>query len=567
MNTMTHLSTLRARAGLHWKYFCIDTLLAILGTLSITGVIYAFQLYPRIPNISVAYLLVVLALASIRGRYSAILSSLVAFLSFDYFIVPPLYTFTIARFEEWLALFVFLAVAIITGQLAATLRQRAEEARSREQEARILYELVGAVNSEQHIEQLFKMLTQAIVTVFVSWGVEFCSLLLPDTQGLLQLQAQTPGSVDSAKPLSAEELQAATRAMQERSITSLYDIQIRHGSTRYIVVQTTTTQPVAKLYFVPLTVGTRSIGVVCLRIAGTLLRFPLADVATARAQTQQDVAFFWTFLDQVTSVIERARLRKESMYMELLQRTDALRSALLSSVSHDLRTPLSSIKASASSLLQDDIEWSDDERRSFAVTIEREADRLNRLVGNLLDMSRIENGALKPEMELYPLGGLIYDVLDRLNTLLKGRSVTTSISQDVPPVELDYLYMDQVLTNLIENAVRYTPPESPLDINVQQQEAQVIISVADRGPGIPPAEMERIFDKFYRVQARRGKEPHPSGSGLGLAVCKGLIEAQGGKIWAEARSDGGVIFSIALPACNNSSDAYVLAGNTALSKS
>jgi two-component system sensor histidine kinase KdpD len=267
-------------------------------------------------------------------------------------------------------------------------------------------------------------------------------------------------------------------------------------------------------------------------------------LAETQERTNPRTTFFWTFLDQVTSVIERMHLRRESLRMEVLQRTDELRAALLSSVSHDLRTPLASIKAAASSLQQQDVTWDEETRRSFVQTIEREADRLNRLVGNLLDMSRIEGGALKPEKDWYEITELIADVLARMRPLLKQRQVTTELPPDQPLIEFDYVQMDQVLTNLIENAARYTPPDSPLDVGVQQDDESMLIHVADRGPGIPQADLERVFDKFYRVKQKR---QHPMGSGLGLAVCKGIVEAHGGRIWAQPREGGGVIFYVTLP--------------------
>src|SRR5205085_349665 len=153
-------------------------------------------------------------------------------------------------------------------------------------------------------------------------------------------------------------------------------------------------------------------------------------------------------------------------------------------------------------------------------------------------------GALKPEKDWYFLPELIGDVLSRMRPLLKDRLVSFDIPDEFPPVEFDYVLMDQVLTNLIENAIRYTPPVSPLDISLEQRAGQAIIRVADRGPGIPPDDLERVFDKFYRVQSRRGT---PTGSGLGLAVCRGIIEAHGGHIHAEARAGGGVTFVIELP--------------------
>jgi two-component system sensor histidine kinase KdpD len=302
------------------------------------------------------------------------------------------------------------------------------------------------------------------------------------------------------------------------------------------------------LRLIPLKLGQKVVGVLRLRVLDTPGGFPYEE----RLEEEQErpgawTSFFWTFLDQVTALIERARLQRENLRIEVLQRTDALRAALLSSVSHDLRTPLTSIKAAASSLLQDDVEWDEEARRGFALSIEREADRLNRLVGNLLDMSRIEEGALIPEKEEYSLTALIRDVLMRLEPLLEDRIVRTHLPDDLLLVELDYLQVDQVLTNLIENAVRYTPSESPIDVSAQLDGDHVIMSVADRGPGIPPSDLERIFDKFYRVIHGQHPGGYPMGSGLGLAVCKGLVEAHGGRIWAELRDGGGLIVFVELP--------------------
>ncbi len=197
--------------------------------------------------------------------------------------------------------------------------------------------------------------------------------------------------------------------------------------------------------------------------------------------------------------------------------------------------------------MQEDVEWNKEERRGFAQAIEHEADRLNHLVGNLLDMSRIEEGALKPEKEEYSLTALIHDVLGRLDSLLRGRNVITHLpAGDLLLVEVDYLQIDQVLTNILENGVRYTPAGSPIDISAHFEGDKVEISVADRGPGIPTGDLTRVFDKFYRVlhDQRAGQ---PAGSGLGLAVCKGLVEAHSGRIWAEPREGGGLIMHVELP--------------------
>ena len=549
MSQIVHLPSLGMREGPQWRHYLIDSVVAIVSTLLLTGIIYLLHLYPSIPNISLTYLLIVLALASTRGMFAAVLSALVAFSSFDYFLVPPLYTFTIARFEEWLALFVFLTTAIITGQLASTMRTRAEQASQQARETRILYELVRATNSEEKQERQLNVVARAVVDVFASWGVRDCDILFPDANGKLVLQASTK-HIDEPIALSPDEAATAAWVMSQAQTVELHDVsltsQASMSSAPRAIVRNTAAHQTKRRYLrmVPIRMGQKVVGVMRLLIEDDP-RLLMAGNSLGVDQERSDprTAFFWTFLDQATSIIERARLRQESLQIELLQRTDKLRAALLSSVSHDLRTPLSSIKAAASSLLQEDVQWDEEARRSFALAIESEADRLNRLVGNLLDMSRIEGGALKPEKEWYPVDELIHDVLGHMQPILQGRVVQTHLPDDLPPVELDYLQIDQVLTNLIENAVRHTPPETPIEVSAQREGEQMVISVADRGPGIPDKDKVHIFDKFYRVLGT----PRGTGSGLGLAVCKGLVEAHGGSIWVEDRENGGAIFRFTLP--------------------
>jgi two-component system, OmpR family, sensor histidine kinase KdpD len=569
MKSIEHLPLLGNSEEPDWKRYVADTMLAAVAALLVTGSIYMLQLYPRIPNISLLYLLVVLGLASTRGRYTAIITSIVAFFSFDFFLVPPLYTFTINKFDEWLALLIFLATAIITGQLASALRLRAEQASQRESETHALYDLVSATTSEEGLERQLSIVAHTIVNVFSSAGVCDCAILLPNAEGKLSLQANLSPTVEQMK-LSPEEEATAALVMTRGQIVDVHGSPADSLAPGNPLVAKSGSSVGRRHYvrMIPLNIGQRVVGVVRL----LMLQYPQTEqkqhpgsTSTPRAfvykgkpkgamelplevereRLNPHTAFFWTFLDQAASIIERARLHRESLQVEVLQRTDALRAALLSSISHDLRTPLSAIKAAASSLLQEDVQWDEETRHSFTLAIEREADRLNRLVGNLLDMSRIEGGALKPEKEWYPIDELIHDVLDRMRFLLQERDVRISLPENLPPVELDYLQMDQVLTNLIENALHYTPAGTPVEISVQVTGEEMTISIADYGPGIPPNDRERIFDKFYRVLGtqRKGKE----GSGLGLAVCRGLVEAHGGHIWVENRNGGGAIFRFTLP--------------------
>lgn len=550
MKTFGRILFLGKVEGHLWKRYAIDTSLATFTSAVITLFIFTAKLYPLIPNISILYLLVVLGLASRRGLYAAIIASIVSFLSFDYFLTEPFFTFTINKFEEWLALFIFLVTAIITGQLASALKQRAEEAVQREKEARTLYELVNATTNEANLDRQLALVAQAIFTNFTSVGVRDCAILLPDAHGNLQLRADACYAPDRLI-LSSDEIKTTATVLHTGKIIDLHgDVSPSptektnyYRYTRFINSNNTGPHYVR---LIPLQIGENVVGVVRLLMEGRIHHFPIERPRAGGAQYHR-TAFFWTFFDQAASMIERARLHRETMEVELLRRTDALRSSLLSSVSHDLRTPLSSIKASASSLLQEDVQWDEEARRSFATTIEHQADRLNRLVGNLLDMSRIEGGALKPEKEWYPLDELLQDVLNHMQGILQGRNVRLSLPDHLPPVELDYLQIDQVVTNLLENAIRYTPANTPIEISARVTNGQIEVSIADHGPGIPPFELTRIFDKFYRVSGTLRKNTSIMGSGLGLAVCRGLIEAHGGHIWAENRPEGGAVFRFTLP--------------------
>lgn len=533
-----------------WKECFWDALLALVGSLVVTFLIYGLHLYPHIANISLIYLLVVLALGSTRSLFAAVFAAVVAFLSFDFFLEPPLYTFTIERPEEWLALFIFLCAAIITGQLASALRLRATQAREREQEMRILYELVRDTNNEEDLDHQLEIIAKMVVDVFQASGVRDCAILLPDEQERPALRVSAHRTTQQIQ-LNADELTTAAWVMREGQAVEMYNLT--HNSRRFggysprVVIRSTRTLLTSHRYlsFFPLKTAQKGVGVLCVLIEED----PRLFARTKRLSSEANHAdprstFFWAFLDQATSMIEHARLRREGLHVEVLQRTDALRAALLSSVSHDLRTPLTSIKAAASSLLQDDVQWDEEAQRSFALSIEREAERLNRLVENLLDISRIESGALHLEKEWYPFDELLHDVLSRLQQSLQERPITVDVPADLPPVELDYVMIDQVLTNLLENALRYTPAETPIEITVSTSACELLVMLADRGPGIPRDDLERIFDKFYRVS---GRARATGGTGVGLAVCRGLIEAHGGRIWAMNRPGGGALFRFTLP--------------------
>jgi K+-sensing histidine kinase KdpD len=314
MQAVERIPSLEERTTFRWPRFLLESVLAIGGALALTGLISLFHLYPQIPNISLVYLLVILLLASTFGRYAAVLASVTSFLAFDYFLVPPLYTFTIARWEEWIALFVFLVTALLTSQLAAVMRQRTAQARQQERETRILYELLRYANTHERLVELLSVVAFSTLRVFAPWGVSACAILLPDEQGTLTMLADT---LPSHEPftLSSDELALVTTTMdqgriQEKRSAPPPDKRDAEHHINYFA----TIGPVTILRFIPLQTDQHVFGVLCLRIQHPAHWF--ADVPRMEkdwSRPGSHAAFFWTYLEQVTSLIERALLRSAAL--------------------------------------------------------------------------------------------------------------------------------------------------------------------------------------------------------------------------------------------------------------
>jgi two-component system sensor histidine kinase KdpD len=246
----------------------------------------------------------------------------------------------------------------------------------------------------------------------------------------------------------------------------------------------------------------------------------------------------------ISHLTRRVRLQTDQAHRATLQvEGERLRNVLLSSVSHDLRTPLSVITGAASALLQSAPMLGPAEQRDLAETIHEEARRLDRLVRNLLDMTRLASGAVRVAKEWQPIEGVVGAALERLAQPLRGREVEVRIPPGLPPVPIDGLLVEQALINLLENAAKYTPDGTPLELSAAADGGALVVAIADRGPGIPRELVDRIFEKFYRLP----REGASGGGGLGLAICRGIAEAHGGRIWVENRDGGGAVFRIALP--------------------
>jgi two-component system sensor histidine kinase KdpD len=476
------------------------------------------------------YLFAVLATAVAFGRGPAVFASVVAFLTFDWFFVEPVHQWTVSDPEEWLSLVLFMLTATVTGQLAAGQRQRRREAEQREREAVVLYDMLRLMG-ESDLESALTAVAERLRSELQlpALAVEFW---LPNGE----VVRQGAGDATALRELHIRST-APSRVLQAGRAGSSSQ-HARPGRWVRIVPTArpnpeTLTRSGGKVDSVPIKVDERRLGALLL-------------VHPTEKFDEIDNRLISAAATQIGLAIDRDRLNKEATEAEILRRTDQLRAALLNAVSHDLRTPLAAIMASAGSLRQQDVDWTEDERQGFAQAIEEEAERLNRLVGNLLDLSRIEGGSLKPDMSWHDLGAVIDDVVDRLRPVMAHHRLKVSVHPDLLPVWMDSVEIGEALYNLIENAVKYSKPESEISVEARSDAKLIQIAVSDRGQGIPVNALPHLFDPFYRAIDRSGG-PRPGGLGLGLAVVKGLVEAHGGRVWAENRAGGGARFAFTLP--------------------
>ncbi len=510
--------------SLHARW--IGYLVALVAVALVSGAIGLILAYIAIPNISMLYLIAILATATAFGSGPAVLASIAAFLVFDWFFIEPQHTFTINNPAEWLALLLFLLTALITGQLAAAQRSRARQAEQREREAVVLYDVVRLVG-DPDLKSALNAVAERLRLELHLLAVAIEVVSNHDTT--IRAVAGDAQAVQFMPTMRTELLSEGEAPSKER----------RAAPGRWVRVvpphlpRLAPTAEQEDVHIVPVKSQGQQVGTILLAHPPKAPEFDPADDRLLSAVAAQ-----------LGLAIERRRLRREANEAEALRRTDDLRTALLNAVSHDLRTPLASIMASAGSLLQKDVPWTEEERDQFASAIERESGRLNRIVGNLLDLSRIQAGSIRPELDWYDLRALVDDVLGRLRTTTSQHHLAIEIEQDLPPVPLDYVEIDQVLSNLIENAVKYSPTGSEIRISARRDGEEIRVEVADQGPGIPPEAQGVLFKPFSRLE---GKGPQPKGTGLGLAVARGLVEAHGGRIWAENRPGGGSSFIFTLP--------------------
>lgn len=486
-----------------------------------TVVVLILERMAGIPQASSVYLLAVATIAIVFGSAAAAGTAIGAFLIYNFLFVEPLYTFTVGQPQGILNLLLLLIVGILIGRLAGMQRDRAREAARREREARALFAITRSLAGARRARDAFPTILDRLrgeTRMRRLW------IGLGATEAQEQVFADTS---EGALPIASQ------HSVLRRTPDERHSDWVRIKATG----RKATGQTSEHAYRVAISDGTDAIGSLwALRHVND--GPPTAEESRLMAATA----------DSIGQAVLRDGLARQATELEIAQRSDELKSALLDSVSHDLRTPLATIRAAAGSLADGEISWTDEERGRTARQIDLEAERLNRIVSNLLDMSRIQGGAIRPEIEMLPLQEACRAVLQRAAGSLQGRSVRLEVAPDLPPVLADPVMLEEVLINLLENIVRYTPAEAPVVVAASARDSTILLSVDDGGPGIPPEGLPKIFDKFYRDPSTRGRSGR--GTGLGLAVVKGMVEAMGGKVWAIRSELGGLGVRIELPAAS-----------------
>lgn len=471
-----------------------------------TGIAALMFPYVAIADLAMVYLLGIVFTTSQTGKGPSFLATLLSVAAFDFFFVPHRYSFYVASPGYLITFAVMFSVGFVMSRLTLRVREQANSARQGERRTAALYNLSRKLVHERGIENLSAIAIKHIGEVFSSQVV----VLIPDERG--QLITPVTGPVTFA--LDQKEMGVAQWAFNHRR-------RAGHGSD---------TLSGAKALYLPLVAASRTVGVI-----GVMPSHP-GDLLNP-----EQIHLIESFANQIAMAIDRALLGQEAQQALLKAETETLRNTLLSSVSHDLRTPLAAITGAATALLQQDIALDQQGRLELVKTIYEEVVHLNEIIRNVLDMTRLETKAITVKKEWQSIEEIVGVVLNRLSDKIAGRAVNVSIPADLPLVPFDSLLIEQVLMNLLDNAVKYTPANTPIDLKAGSKKDSVLIEVADRGAGIPKGDEEKIFEKFVRGVATGG------GIGLGLTICRAIINAHGGEIWAENRPGGGALFRFTLP--------------------
>ncbi len=448
--------------------FLYRHLAAVAGIALATQVLIWLQPVIEIHTIDLIYLLLVMASTVFWGLSAGILAALLAFLAFNFFFIQPYYTFEVHKTQDLITLIIFLIVSVVMSQLIGQAREGGRLARSREWEATRMYELISALAGLRDALSIARALAQHTLETFHFRQVEV--------------------RIDAKNGEPALAVRAPENSTPPESPVKTYLLKTVRGQE------------------------------------GALRCWLGPEPLSVEEERLMEA-----FTNQGALSLERIRLAKSVNKAQVLEESDRMKTALLNSVSHELRSPLAAIKASVSSLLSGTVDWNLAARQELLATIEEETDHLNLLVGNLLDMSRIESGVLKPQRKWNSIDEIAMGVVTRMRKQLHDHRLEIDFPDDLPLVPTDYVMIEQVFTNLISNSVKYAPPNSAITIMGRNEGSCLHVQVTNQSPSVPEEHLERIFEKFHRIT----EADRVTGTGLGLSICKGIVETHGGKIWAE----------------------------------
>jgi two-component system, OmpR family, sensor histidine kinase KdpD len=473
-----------------------------------------FLMYPYfdLPNLIMVYLLAVMVTAVQCGRGPALLNSLLSVLAFDFCFVPPRWTFTVDEAKYFVTFGVMFLVAVTISHLAALIRRQAEASRLQERQTAAMYAVSRQLASTRGVDKILQTAVNQVSDIFECQAVA----LLPDEKGKLHPAAGDIPAVFHKDIL--KELGVAQWAFEAGQMAGWG----------------TQNRPDSPILYVPLPGTTATLGILALRP-----KDPEAENWLLPEQLR--LRLLESLAKQVALALEVESLQKCALVAEVAAETERLRTSLLSTVTHDLQTPLAAIVGSASSLLQGQL--APPVAQEMLTNIYDEGERLSRLINNLLNMAKLESGSLKLHEELQPLEEVVGAALNHLEKQLAERTVQVSLPPDLPMVPLDGALAEQIFINLLENALRYTPGGSPISVSARAQGDHLEVEVADRGLGFSREDLEKSFEMYYRgTQAQESR-----GYGLGLAICRAVVEAHGGRIWALNQEGGGAAVRFTLP--------------------
>ncbi|MGZ8194869.1 MAG: DUF4118 domain-containing protein [Methylosarcina sp.] len=459
-------------------------------------------------NLAMIFLLGVVLIATRFGRGPSVFASILGVLVFDFFFVTPYHSFAVSDSQYVVTLGAMLIVAVLISNLTANVRSQAKVASHRERRASILYAMSKDLAMAKSETEIACMAVRHIHVEFSGQNV----ILFPDATGRLVY----PKEESLPESLRGADLSVAQWVFDHNELAG----------------QGTTTLPGAKAVYFPIDDGNAVLGVLA-----------LVPINLRRVFLPEQQKLLGTFLRLIAQALTRLRFAEQAKTVALQIETEGLRNSLLSSISHDLRTPLATIVGSASTLAEDEGNLKPEDRAELSRAIYDEARRMSNLVSNILDMARLDAGMIQLHKDWYPVEEIIGTVLTRFSKQMAGRNVKVALPPGIPLIYCDAVMIEQVLTNLLENALRYTPAGSPLDITAEVSADKVEISLADHGPGIPEGLENRLFEKFYRLR----DETAQSGVGLGLPICRAIVSVHGGSIRAHNRPEGGAIFTFTLP--------------------